>query len=107
MAGGTSFGVAVERVRERAYCVAARGEIDVATADELASAVRRLWPADEVVVDLSRVSFIDAAGVRALLRLRRHAEQQGIGFRIARPSAPVRRVLEVTSLSRGELGLSW
>ena len=52
--------------------------------------VRRL------VLDLADVSFIDSAGLGALLSIRQRAEGLGIEMRLARPSAAVQRILALT-----------
>ena len=51
---------------------------------------------DELVLDLSDVSFIDSAGVGSLLSSRERLNVLGIRTTITRPSRPVRRVLDAT-----------
>jgi anti-anti-sigma factor len=53
-----------------------------------------------LVLDLSALVFIDAAGVAALIRARRHADATGVGMVLDSPIAPVRRVLDLTDLER-------
>ena len=69
-----------------------RGEIDMHTAP----LVTRLKPSTErprVVLDLSGVTFVDSAGVRALLEL---AATLRVGtLTLSCPSPPVRRVLDL------------
>jgi anti-anti-sigma factor len=48
---------------------------------------------DELVLDLSDVSFIDSAGVGSLLSSRERLNVLGVRTTITRPSQPVRRVL--------------
>ncbi len=76
------------------------GEIDRDTAgrlrDRLLAAVRRAG--DEVRVDLSRVPFIDAAGISALLVGYEAARGCGLRLRIRRPQRYVRRALLVAGL---------
>lgn len=84
-----------------AAVVAAAGEIDIATGAALR---RRLVVAlDEhpaVAVDMSAVTFIDCAGLRALLAARNHADRQGRHLTVHNPSRPVRRLLALTRLDR-------
>jgi anti-anti-sigma factor len=47
-------------------------------------------------VDVSGVSFMDCAGLRALLATRRRAELRGGFIRLIATSAAVRRVIELT-----------
>jgi anti-sigma B factor antagonist len=49
--------------------VQVKGEIDLSNAGELATVADNLDGAAVIIVDMSGVSFLDAAGVTALLRL--------------------------------------
>jgi len=51
-----------------------------------------------VLLDLARVSTIDARGLGLMLELREHAEQRGMRFKLMNVTKLVRRVLEVTKL---------
>ncbi|MGW0390412.1 STAS domain-containing protein [Streptomyces sp. NPDC003042] len=51
---------------------------------------------DEVVVDLSGLTFCDSSGLNALLRARIVAEDRGRTLRLAAPTRQFRRLLEVT-----------
>lgn len=52
-----------------------------------------------IVLDLARVTAIDAHGLGVLLELRRHAESSGIEFRIMNVTTLVGQVLEITRLN--------
>lgn len=73
------------------------GEIDIATADELASPLRDA--VHSVIVDLSGVMFCDSSGLAILARA--HDKLEDIGHRLvivgAQPN--VRRVFEITGLT--------
>lgn len=96
-----SFEAQVERGPDRTV-VAPSGELDIATCEALE---RRIAPlvtgeadeaiGDHVVVDLSGLAFIDVAGMRALLRCARLAEERGIRLSIALGSDRVRRLFEL------------
>ena len=58
----------------------------------------------DVVIDLAGVSFIDSAGLSALLNGVRRATHRGGSLVLAAPSERVKRVLEVTGLA-GTFGL--
>ena len=51
-----------------------------------------------IVLDLARVSTIDACGLGVMLELRARIESQGIEFRLRNLTKPVRQVLEITRL---------
>lgn len=56
---------------------------------------------EEIVVDLTELSFIDSNGLRVLIAAWNRARQAGHGFRVALgDSGAVRRVLEVTGVHR-------
>lgn len=81
--------------------VLAEGEIDIATAGALRD--RLLTALDRhtmVEVDMSAVTFIDCAGLRALLAARTWADRHGRRLLVHDPSRPVRRLLAWTRLDR-------
>jgi len=85
----------------RSVLLAVDGELDLATSRQLRAATDGIDdPLDppDVTVDLSRLEFVDAAGVAALVELRNavHDAGGGIHLRSARPN--VRRVLELVEL---------
>jgi anti-sigma B factor antagonist len=53
---------------------------------------------DDVAVDLAEVTFIDSAGLTVLVLARQQLGAAGRKLLIARPSAPVTRVLEIAGL---------
>jgi len=76
-----------------------RGDIDAHSVVELRAVLDGL-PADEqVVVDMSGVGFMDSSGLGALLDHSLRVEGTGGSIRIANPSRPVHRVVEITGLS--------
>lgn len=76
------------------------GEIDMATAPDLARAIESgVDDADRVVVDLSRVTFLDSSALNALVHSQRNLAQNDVAFRIVSPAdRAVRNVLEITHL---------
>jgi len=70
-----------------------RGETEV-----LRKAVRAQRTVSVVVLDLARVSMVDAGGLSLLLELRQHTESSGIEFRLKNLTKLVRQVLEITRL---------
>ena len=86
--------------------VDAVGEIDMATAPQLAAALGAVSDrATRVVVDLSAVSFLDSSGLSALVQARRELAGREVSFRTVSPKDQVlRRVFEITQLTK-ELGV--
>jgi anti-sigma B factor antagonist len=77
--------------------VQASGELDTATAGPLLRQVEeRAVRCQEVVVDLSAVTFMDGAGLDALLAARHTVEHTGGVFRLRSPRPSVRYVLALT-----------
>lgn len=78
----------------------ATGELDLATADAYATAVREQLAAGPVLLDLGELSFMDSSGVRTLGALMRDAAREGWTLAV-RPEmqANVRQVLEITGMT--------
>jgi anti-sigma B factor antagonist len=81
--------------------ITARGELDVAVTDTLAAAMRRaLDDAPQIVVlDLSSVTFIDAAGVRAVVNAHRQAQARAAEDTIIPAPTAVHRVFELVGVA--------
>jgi anti-anti-sigma factor len=76
--------------------VALRGELDVADAAAVAAALVVVAAREpRIIVDLAGLGFIDASGVAALARGRRHARDAGGDLLLAAPQPRVRRVLAI------------
>jgi anti-anti-sigma factor len=93
-------------VRGTSIDVALSGELDMAVAFKLEPELDRLLATPGIrtlVLDLADVSFVDSAGLGALLSIREEATRLGIDLTIARMSALVRRLLDVTATG-GVLG---
>ena len=76
------------------------GELDLATGPDLYSELDRLLALAPraLVLDLSRLTFIDSTGVSVLNTTREHALARGVHFALQAPSRAVERVLEITAL---------
>lgn len=83
-----------------AVTLAASGEIDLSTVEQLEREIASTAHADAtaVVVDLSGVTFIDSAGIGALLKGRRLADERGQAYRVVGAEGLVRQVLEMTGV---------
>jgi anti-anti-sigma factor len=77
-----------------------RGEVDVANSGHLrALGEDAIGDAVRVIrIDLSEVSFIDSTGLAALVAIRNAAAGAGRRLVLDRPTARVRRVLQLTTL---------
>ena len=87
--------------RDGVGVVMVTGEIDLATAPQLATQLAALDLSRPVIVDLSAVTFIDSSGLNALVQLRQKMQATStpsrLGVVVSRPST--RRIFEVTGLS--------
>lgn len=79
-----------------------RGELDIATAPQLGTAVADVLDsgATSLVVDLSATTFLDSSGARQLARTARHCGDLGVGLQVVCPAdnRPVRLVLDLLEL---------
>jgi anti-sigma B factor antagonist len=81
--------------------VAPLGDLDMATAEELAvGALRELdrSPA-AMTINMRRVAFCDSAGINVLVRIRNACERAGTAFRVVEPQPHVRVLLEITGVT--------
>jgi anti-anti-sigma factor len=80
--------------------VALRGELDMATAPQLEAAVDALCAAGarEIVLDLSELSFVDGAGVRAIMAARARCAEHECAFMVIHPRDLVERLFALTGL---------
>jgi anti-sigma B factor antagonist len=76
--------------------VALRGELDLVDAAAVAAALKAVAAREpRIIVDLAGLEFIDASGIAALSRGRRHARDAGGDLLLAAPHGLVRRVLAI------------
>lgn len=76
------------------------GELDMAGAAAFERAATRLCEmgAQDLIVDISRVAFIDSMGVRAVLAVKERCARHGCEFSVTHASEQVHRVFELTRL---------
>jgi anti-sigma B factor antagonist len=86
----------------RTAVVAAPGEIDLTVAEGFRDALLATLNTGALglIVDLTRTSFIDSAGVTALVRASRRAAASEATMRLAVTGAPVLRVLTLVGIDR-------
>lgn len=91
----------IERTRSDGYDVlTVEGELDVATAPRMITVLNEaLADADvPLVVDLTRVVFMDSTGLALLMNARRRAMRRNRGFAIVCPDGPIARVFEIADM---------
>lgn len=82
------------------HTVSLSGELDIATADQLTSALDGVTPAsgERLVIDLTAVSFMDSTGLRVLIAANGAASEGGYELFIVTGESPAKRVLELTRM---------
>ena len=86
--------------RDERVTVLLAGELDCASAAVAHLALERAGhDAIEIVLDLSRVVFLDAAGLRFLISAQRRARAADRRLIVRRPSRSVRRLIDLTGAS--------
>jgi anti-sigma B factor antagonist len=87
---------------DRTVVVEVEGEIDIATTKQVRRTIEQLVDDGRraVIVDMSRVAFVDSAGIADLIRASGAAGRRGVEFVVRSPSRAVRRMLEITGLDQ-------
>jgi anti-sigma B factor antagonist len=82
--------------------VRADGEMDLGTCPEFRQVVEEVLRgrSSTLIVDMADVTFMDSAGVNALIGALNECQTAGVELVVQAPSARVLRVLEVTRLDR-------
>jgi anti-anti-sigma factor len=75
-----------------------QGRIVIGETEILCNAVNSLSGVSAVILDLARVTTVDARGLGVMLELRAQAESKGIRFELMNVTKWVRSVLEITRL---------
>jgi anti-sigma B factor antagonist len=80
--------------------VSLHGEVDVLTVDQVRVALAEAIAdrPQRIVVDLADLSFIDSTGLGALVFGFQRSRDEGIGFRLARPTRGVHQILVLSGL---------
>ena len=100
MQDGSSFQVALTTSGPDCVLVSVAGELDLFTAPQLGSLLDRSIEqgATSVTVDLSEVTFLDAAALGVLVRAAQHFGSDSGTLRVICPDARLRRLFEITGL---------
>ncbi|HKX71950.1 MAG TPA: STAS domain-containing protein [Acidimicrobiales bacterium] len=80
--------------------VALAGELDLHEAKRLSTAMSEVLtgPITAIEVDLRKLTFIDSAGIRAVLIARAEAERLGVAFRLWGASTAVVRIMKIAGV---------
>jgi len=93
--------LAVERTsRDGVELLSVEGEVDIATAPRLLAVLNQAVPEaiHSLVIDLSRVGFMDSTGLALLINAHRRITRRRKGFAVVCPHGPLRRVFEITDM---------
>jgi anti-sigma B factor antagonist len=76
------------------------GELDILSAEVAVNYVRDVIDRHRgpVQVNLTALTFCDARGLAALVRMARYAEQEGCPFRLASPNPSLVKIMRITGL---------
>jgi anti-anti-sigma factor len=100
-AGTVLFDIGRSTVAGRA-ALTVRGELDLATAPQLADAAAALMQSspDGFVIDLSPTKFLDSSGARTLMVIARSARSAGVPLHVLVPrtNRPVRLPIDLLDL---------
>jgi anti-anti-sigma factor len=82
--------------------VAIRGELDIATAPRLAARFDEFLSDGlrRIVIDVSKLTFVDVLGLRTLAALRAQAEQRMVAVRLSGVSPQLRRLMRIIGPAR-------
>jgi anti-anti-sigma factor len=96
------FSCEVSPAREGVVALSLAGELDMSTVEEAARAVRTVQDQADagLVVDLRRLSFMDATGLHFLLDTAALTQEAGMQLTLVRGPPAVHRLLEITALDR-------
>lgn len=74
------------------------GELDMASVDELDTAVAELRTSGfkSIVIDLRGIALIDSTGLRVLLSLRNDAKRSGHALTLVAPGPAASRIFDIT-----------
>jgi len=95
-------------VTEKELSIRWTGEITTLNAVELGayteSELNQVSPGMNVVIDLSRVTFVDSTGIGLMVRFKKNLKRRDINLTFSNVSASVRNVIRVTQLEAFLLG---
>lgn len=97
----TPLGTVTLERRDAVLIAGLTGEVDVTNAEGIQGEIEQAATGDvtRLVIDLSRLQFLDSSGIRALIWLARQIEARGAAMRVFAPDgSPLWRILEITRM---------
>jgi anti-sigma B factor antagonist len=88
------------RRQDERHILFLKGEIDVASAPILEATMDELCAggAEEIVLDLSGIEFVDSSGLGAILHGKTLCEKHGCAYSLTPAQRPVERMLDMTGV---------
>lgn len=82
----------------KAYVLGMSGELDLATTTQLEDELEAVEAsdADEIIVDLSRLDFMDSTGLQVILAADARSKANGKRLKLVRGQRQVHRIFEIT-----------
>jgi anti-sigma B factor antagonist len=87
-------------VEDGMVVLTAQGELDAYSAPELTATLDGVHQNGALVVDLSKVSFLDSTALGLLVRVVKDVAEQGGRAFVVLPDSAARRIFEITTLDR-------
>ncbi len=82
---------------DRLVVIFLEGELDIYSTGRLEGEIKEFQEkADELILDLSGLDFMDGSGLRAIIEADRRAREKGTSLKIVEGSSPVRKVFCIT-----------
>ena len=81
--------------------VVVEGEVDLATVEDLQGAIDDAYAQADacLVVDLTKSSFMDSTGLKALVMANRRFDEAGRSFAIAVSAGPISRLIDLSGVA--------
>jgi anti-sigma B factor antagonist len=96
------FAITSAKLGGNAHVVTVSGDLDVFTAPGLRDELVRAWSegANEIVVDLLRVPFVDSVALGVLVEASKQTSARGGVFSVVCEDRRIARIVEITGLGR-------
>ena len=97
-----NISISRHQIHEGVVRLCVTGEVDLATSDLLAVTIHDAITAghlERLVVDLDKVTFLDAAGVHALVAGHRLAAKHGVTYLVTHPHDEVGRTADISGVA--------
>jgi anti-anti-sigma factor len=98
-AGPARLDVAVKRC-DGVAIVQPRGDLDLATVEDLHTALNRIDGAGRLVLDLRGLTFIDSSGLQLLVTLHHRAQRDEFELSVIAPAGAPNRAIELCGLDK-------